>query len=62
MAGPQRQNTAMKVRMRQAQHKAELPATTTCPECGAPVQTHRACPSCGKYRGRQVLTVDTAKD
>ena len=48
--------------MRKAQKKAEIAATTTCPECGAPMQTHRACPSCGKYRGRQVVTVDTAKD
>ena len=36
--------------------------TWTCPACGAPIQTHRACPSCGTYRGRKVLSVDTAKE
>ena len=62
MAVPKRKKSKMKVRMRKAQKKAVIPATTTCPECGAPMQTHRACPSCGKYRSRQIVTVDTAKD
>lgn len=27
----------------------------TCPDCGSKCVTHRACPDCGKYRGRQVI-------
>lgn len=27
----------------------------TCPQCKAPKQNHCACPSCGTYRGRQVI-------
>lgn len=27
---------------------------TECKECGAPKLSHRVCPECGKYRGRQV--------
>jgi large subunit ribosomal protein L32 len=40
-------------------HKKLSAATVgTCPECGHPKRPHHACtnPSCGIYRGRQVLT------
>ena len=57
MAVPKRKKSKMKIRMSKAQKKAEIPATTTCPACGAPSQTHRACPSCGTYKGRKVLSV-----
>jgi len=26
-----------------------------CPDCGATIPAHTACPDCGKYRGRQVI-------
>jgi len=26
-----------------------------CPDCGSKIPTHRACPDCGKYKGRQVI-------
>ena len=29
-----------------------------CPECGAAVLPHHACPKCGTYRGRKVLEVE----
>ena len=38
--------------------RLDAPAMTTCPECGTTVKTHRACTSCGTYRGRQVLKVE----
>ena len=34
------------------------PDDTACPQCGAAQQSHRACPSCGFYGGRQVVTVE----
>ena len=39
---------------------ADVAPNWTCPECGAPAQTHRACRACGTYRGRKVLTVAEA--
>jgi large subunit ribosomal protein L32 len=30
-----------------------------CPECGAAILPHHACPSCGKYNGRQILKIKT---
>ncbi len=58
MAQPKRRTSKSKRRMRQAHTlQKSLTATSTCPQCGAPTQPHRVCPSCGSYRGRQVLTV-----
>lgn len=57
MAVPKRKKSKMRVRMRRAQKKAEIAAVSTCPECGAPCQSHRACANCGTYRGRKVLSV-----
>jgi large subunit ribosomal protein L32 len=49
----------MKLRQRKAAWNSKVPhaATGVCPECGAPKQPHRACPSCGKYNGKQVLII-----
>jgi large subunit ribosomal protein L32 len=56
MAVPKRKKSKMRVRQRRAQIKAAIPGTVAC-ECGATRLAHRACPSCGKYDGRQVLSV-----
>ena len=48
----------MRIRQRKGQVKAELAQVQGCPNCGAPHRAHRVCPSCGQYRGRQVLTVE----
>ncbi|MDO4527663.1 MAG: 50S ribosomal protein L32 [bacterium] len=56
MAVPKRKKSKMRVRQRRAQIKAAIPGTVAC-ECGATRLAHRACPSCGKYDGRQVLGV-----
>lgn len=37
--------------------KLAVPNLVKCPECGAFVMPHRACKACGKYNGRQVITV-----
>ncbi|MDY5955440.1 MAG: 50S ribosomal protein L32 [Kiritimatiellia bacterium] len=57
MAVPKRKKSKMRVRQRRAHTlTATVPEVGVCPACGAPVQSHRACPSCGMYRGRKVLT------
>lgn len=58
MAVPKRKVSKSSIRSRKASHKKRTPTANPCPECGAPHEPHRVCPSCGQYRGRQVLTVD----
>lgn len=56
MAVPKRRRTSSRRNMRRAQHdKVEAPNLIPCPNCSAPVVPHRACPSCGHYKGRKVL-------
>ncbi len=38
-------------------HHALVAATLATCECGAQRVSHRACPSCGRYRGRVVVDV-----
>ncbi len=39
---------------RRSHHALKGAALTAC-ECGAPRLSHRACPNCGRYRGRVVI-------
>lgn len=57
MALPKRKLSKSRVRSRRGSKKAALQTVTPCPQCGEAHQSHRACPSCGYYGGRQVLTV-----
>lgn len=58
MANPKRRHSKARTRTRRAQYKVRsLPVVQECPSCGSPHKRHRACPSCGYYRGRQVVAV-----
>lgn len=61
MAVPKRKTSKSRLRMRKAVWAGKIPKASmmACPECGAPRQPHRVCPSCGKYNGRQVLVIET---
>lgn len=56
MAHPKRRQSHARTAKRRAQYKvANLPKTQTCPTCGGDKLMHRACPTCGHYRGRSVV-------
>lgn len=59
MATPKRRISHSRTHNRKAKFLGALsaPETAICPRCGEPVQTYRACASCGTYRGRQVLKI-----
>jgi large subunit ribosomal protein L32 len=47
----------MRLRTRKASHRWHAGQLTNCAQCGSKVRPHTACPSCGYYKGRQVLSI-----
>ncbi|HCE46889.1 MAG TPA: 50S ribosomal protein L32 [Lentisphaeria bacterium] len=57
MGVPKRKMSKMKRRQRQAANRCSGVQGTNCTVCGKAVKPHRVCPSCGTYKGKQVITV-----
>ncbi|MCE5290545.1 MAG: 50S ribosomal protein L32 [Nocardiaceae bacterium] len=59
MAVPKRKMSRSNTRSRRSQWKAVAPTLVTCPNraCGEKKLPHVVCPSCGTYKGRQVIAV-----
>lgn len=56
MANPKRKTSKSRTAKRRSQYKVKsIPQTQECDHCGTPKLMHRACPSCGYYRGRPVI-------
>lgn len=60
MGVPKRKTSKMRLRTRKAAKRWHAPQLTKCPQCSSRVRGHIACPSCGYYRGRQVLMIKVA--
>lgn len=43
--------------MRRSHDAINAGASINCPNCGALVRPHRVCPSCGHYKGREILSM-----
>jgi large subunit ribosomal protein L32 len=54
---PKRKLSKARGRKRSSHWKLESFQLVTCPDCGEAVLPHQVCPSCGKYRGVQVLEI-----
>ncbi len=55
MAVPKKRTSKQRKRKRRTHYKAEIPTRGVCSNCGDPKIPHRVCPTCGYYRGEQVL-------
>jgi len=63
VAVPKRRKTASKRNMRRANHdKVTAPNIVPCPNCSAPMASHRVCPACGFYKGRAVAKSATTEE
>lgn len=61
MANPKRRHSKARTAKRRSQFKIRtLPTVQECPNCGSAKMLHRACPSCGHYRGRAVVERELA--
>lgn len=59
MAVPKKRTSSARRDQRRAQHdKIAAPALSPCPNCEEPVLSHRVCPACGHYKGREVIAVE----
>lgn len=58
MAVPKRRMSRSNTRSRRAQWKTSAPNLVTCTNraCRKPKLPHVACPNCGTYNGRQIVT------
>jgi large subunit ribosomal protein L32 len=44
--------------MRRANHdRVTPPGLVPCPNCEEPMISHRMCPACGHYKGREVVAI-----
>lgn len=55
MAVPKHKISKSKRDKRRTHQKIGAPNNITCPKCGEVKLPHRACPSCGTYKGRHVI-------
>ncbi len=55
MAVPARKVSKTRGATRRAHVALSAKATTTCPNCGEVIKSHRVCPKCGTYKNKQVV-------
>jgi large subunit ribosomal protein L32 len=55
MAVPKKKTSKSKRDMRRAHDALAAPGVSICPQCKEPKQPHRVCPSCGSYKGKEVV-------
>ena len=56
MAVPKQRQSSARTNKRRSQHKITPPGLHSCPTCHAPKLPHRVCPSCGHYKGREIVS------
>lgn len=59
MAQPKKKTSKSRRNMRRSHDHVATPNVVYC-ECGEPIIAHRACSSCGSYKGRQVINTEDA--
>lgn len=59
MPNPKRRHSKTRTRKRRSHHALKVRSLGICPNCGAEKPSHRVCPECGQYRGREVIEVET---
>ncbi len=60
MALPKRRTSLANKRKRRTHWKLTPVTVARCTNCDEPKLPHRACPSCGYYKGRQVIAAKEA--
>ena len=59
MPNPKRRHSRARTGKRRAHDYLVEKGSSVCESCGQPVLPHRVCPYCGKYKGREVIEVES---
>ncbi|MCH8029550.1 MAG: 50S ribosomal protein L32 [Candidatus Dadabacteria bacterium] len=62
MALPKRKQSKAKSRKRRSHYKLKAPGMSLCVNCGEFKPPHRACPSCGYYKGEIYKKEEAAEE
>jgi large subunit ribosomal protein L32 len=54
---PKRRHSKRRTSTRRAHDSLARAVLAECPNCHEPKLPHRACPKCGKYKGREIIEV-----
>ena len=57
MALPKRRHSATRGRKRRTHWKVKASGLSPCPQCKQPKIASHVCPSCGFYKGKQVIEI-----
>ncbi len=57
MPNPKRRHSAQRRDKRRSHDFITAPQLTACSHCGSAALTHRICPECGYYRGKQAIEI-----
>jgi large subunit ribosomal protein L32 len=61
MAVPKKKTSKSRKNMRRAHDFLTTQSVSSCPQCKSPKLPHRACPSCGMYKGKEVIDLSKAQ-
>jgi large subunit ribosomal protein L32 len=61
MALPKQRHTRHRRDRAREQYNVDFVNINTCSNCQGPILTHKACPKCGMYKGREVVKQKTPK-
>ncbi len=62
MAEPKKKRSQSRKGKHRSHQSLTTPALMLCPSCKSPKVSHRICPTCGMYDGRQAMVITTSKD
>ena len=58
MANPTNKTSKARTEKRRTHKVLTAPNVSLCPQCHEPKLAHRACLSCGTYKGREVVSIE----
>lgn len=58
---PKKRHSRQRQGKRRAAIRLALPRSVACKNCGSAILSHRVCPRCGYYKGKQILVMTKNK-